>query len=796
MANQDQVLIVEDSRTLLRLYTTVLAQAGYTVLQAASGAAAQSLINTHHPDIVLLDRVLPDCDGNDICTWIKQTPALSSTYVIILSGLKTSEDDRVSGLEAGADDYLVKPVSKRELLARVKVAARLCSALRALAESEASFRTLAENSPDVIIRLDPSGNPLYFNPGIEQILGLPPKAVLEATRDNLNISEEIAAMWYAECQTVTADGQQRHVEFAFPSETGIRYFDTRLVPEFDSSGKVSSILAVSRDFTERVHAEQSIARLAAVVEQAVEAVIITSPQGTVQFVNAAFEQLTGYSDAALVGRNLVDVAPSQDGFYSRFLTAIAGNTSWQGVSYLRRIDGSLREIEATIFLVTGPEHRIVNYVALLHDLTERRRVEREHEVILTIASALRRAETRDEMVPVILNQVCMLFNASAAAFLVMDTRENDMLVELATGGFVSAIGMRFPAAGTLSAQMLIHGHPIIFGEKEDFTRLPWIDSNQDISMLFGIPLIAHNRGLGVLWVGCPGAITTHAQSLLVAIADIAATALHRVALYEELERYAAELEVRVANRTRELENANLQLLTLDQLKSKFVSNVSHELRTPISNLKLYMSLLQRGKPEKRAHYEDMLALSVDRLGQLVEDILNLSRLEIAHYQPRELAATDLNALIRQIVTLHQPQADATGLTLSFDTSGDLPLIDGDYNQLSQLFTNLLVNSLNYTSQGGVKIGTQFLPDQEQICVYIQDTGVGILPEDLPHLFERFYRGNHRQANDIPGTGLGLAIVQEIVDIHGGTINVSSQVDAGTCFEITLPIAQVERPTPE
>src|SRR5690606_34030213 len=124
--------------------------------------------------------------------------------------------------------------------------------------------------------------------------------------------------------------------------------------------------------------------------------------------------------------------------------------------------------------------------------------------------------------------------------------------------------------------------------------------------------------------------------LLEAIADMAANTLHRVARFEELEQYASDLEMRVSSRTREMAEANQQLRELDRLKSKFVSNVSHELRTPISNLKLYMSLLQRGKPEKRAHYEAMLQTSSERLGQLVEDILNLSRLEIAHYQPREI----------------------------------------------------------------------------------------------------------------------------------------------------------------
>lgn len=784
------VLIVEDSITLLRLYSAVLTQAGYQVWEANSGVQAQALLAAHRPHIVLLDRVLPDIDGSEICAWIRSSSAFASTYVIMLSALKTSEDDRLGGLEAGADDYLVKPVGKRELLARVQVAARLCSAQAALAASEAQYRTLAENSPDVILRLDPEGRPIYVNQGIERILGVTPELFWRASRGELGIPDSVADLWYAECRATAAGGEQRHIEFALPTPAGVRHIDARLVPEFDTSGQVTSILAVLRDFTDHVHAEQAIARLAAVVEQAVEAVIITDPQGTIQFVNAACERLTGYAGHDLTGRSVHDIATGRDGFCRQFLEAIAGGAPWSGVSHLHRRDGTLCEIEATLFPIFDAQHAVMNYAALLRDLTEQRRTAREREVILTVASALRRASTRAEMVPVILDQVCLLFNAPAAAFTVIDAHNGEMAVELAHGDFAAATGVRLPVSHTPITQILVQGQPYRAAAGDDSVR-GWVGEQRRVQTLLGVPLIAHNRGLGVLWLGSEHAPTPQTQSLLEAIADISANALYRVALYHELERYAADLEVRVAERTCELENANAQLRTLDQLKTKFVSNVSHELRTPISNLKLYMSLLQRGKPEKRPHYEAMLHLSVERLGQLVEDILNLSRLEIAQHQPRELALTDLNALVGQIVTLHQPQADAAGLALQFDADPTLPLIDGDYNQLSQLVTNLLVNSLHYTRQGSVRVMTRCLSSQDKVLLCIEDTGVGILPEDVPHVFERFYRGNHRQAEDIPGTGLGLAIVREIVEIHHGEIAISSQVDVGTSIQVVLPTAQAE-----
>jgi signal transduction histidine kinase len=309
-------------------------------------------------------------------------------------------------------------------------------------------------------------------------------------------------------------------------------------------------------------------------------------------------------------------------------------------------------------------------------------------------------------------------------------------------------------------------------------------------------MVLPQRSIGVIWIASENVISNHAVRLLEAIADMAANTLHRVAIFDELEQYAADLEMRVSSRTRELAEANQQLRELDRLKSKFVSNVSHELRTPISNLKLYMSLLQRGKQEKRAHYEMMLQSSVERLGQLVEDILNLSRVEIAHYQPRELEPTDFNAIISQIVATHQSQAETAGLRLQFQPQPDLPLIPGDYNQLSQLVTNLLLNSLHYTRQGSINLSTASPNGQEDVVLAVEDTGIGILPEDLPHVFDRFYRGNHRQPNEIPGTGLGLAIVKEIVEIHQGHISVESQVDVGTRVTVSLPVNQDSEAKPK
>ena len=126
------------------------------------------------------------------------------------------------------------------------------------------------------------------------------------------------------------------------------------------------------------------------------------------------------------------------------------------------------------------------------------------------------------------------------------------------------------------------------------------------------------------------------------------------------------------------------------------------------------------------------------------------------------------------------------MQLSFAVADDLPPVRGDIHQLTQVMTNLIVNALNYTPQGWVQVS--MAAADGQIRVAVADSGQGSAPEDLPHIFDRFYRGREARKRDIPGTGLGLAIVKEIVEAHQGVITVDSRVNEGTTFRVDLPIS--------
>jgi signal transduction histidine kinase len=232
-------------------------------------------------------------------------------------------------------------------------------------------------------------------------------------------------------------------------------------------------------------------------------------------------------------------------------------------------------------------------------------------------------------------------------------------------------------------------------------------------------------------------------------------------------RYTADLEAEVAKRTKELAEANEQLKELDRLKSKFVSDVTHELRTPVTNIGLYLKLLER-KPEKLPEYLSILMGQAEWLRTLVKDTLDLSRLDHTR-ETLNLAPVDLNALVQSVTTAHAARAEAQ-------------------NKLIQAVTNLVANALNYTPNGHITVQTTYIAENNMVCCEVKDTGCGIHAEDLPHLFDRFYRGRRDNIAPVPGTGLGLSIVKEIIEAHGGEIKVTSEVGLGSTFTLCLPFS--------
>lgn len=267
-----------------------------------------------------------------------------------------------------------------------------------------------------------------------------------------------------------------------------------------------------------------------------------------------------------------------------------------------------------------------------------------------------------------------------------------------------------------------------------------------------------------------------------------------------LQKINTDLDRRVIERTQELagansqlrqqakilEEANKKLRSLDELKSRFVSDVSHELRTPISNLSIYLEMIEVGTPEENARYLNVLRSETDRLSKLVSDVLDLSRMEMGTTKI-EMKWLDLNQIVEKVVTANHLRAKDKRLEISFMPGRNIPNLWADANQITQVANNIIGNSISYTQRGSIQVSTEYNSSKREICFIVSDTGIGIDDADIPHLFERFYRGKQAGQSTIPGTGLGLAITKEIVERLQGTIEVQSTVGKGSIFKVRFPI---------
>jgi two-component system phosphate regulon sensor histidine kinase PhoR len=214
--------------------------------------------------------------------------------------------------------------------------------------------------------------------------------------------------------------------------------------------------------------------------------------------------------------------------------------------------------------------------------------------------------------------------------------------------------------------------------------------------------------------------------------------------------------------------------------------VAHELRTPLTAIVGHSEILESCDPTDEALWRrsrDFIAAETQRLARLVDDLLALSRLEAS---PPLMRTVNLRTVVEGALSHLFDQAEAAGLTLTLEAPSSLPRVRADPGRLEQALVNLLDNAIKYTPAKGT-VSARLTPEGGYVLVEISDTGPGILPEDLPHLFEPLYRAE--SVRHLPGTGLGLTIVRTILDQHGAPISVHSSSGPGATFTFRLPVAR-------
>jgi len=320
-------------------------------------------------------------------------------------------------------------------------------------------------------------------------------------------------------------------------------------------------------------------------------------------------------------------------------------------------------------------------------------------------------------------------------------------------------------------------------------RDAWIQAGIAIALfcgmieLEGLGVIRHYHvpglapvGLYSNWLYVMATVTAFASTMcLAAFTAISITRLVRVQQRES----TALIE--------QLQQASSRLGELERSKSQYMRRVSHELRSPLAAIQNLLTLVEEGLTGEGSSSErELVGRAVRRTDQalkLVSDLLILARTREAKFAAG-LKRVSLPRAVSEVIGSLQPRADKSGITLAVDCPPDLPPILGDLESLEQLVMNLMSNAIKYTPNGGrVSLGAATQGDS--ITLRVSDTGIGISEEDLPCVFDEFYRGKNAREFDEQGTGLGLSIVKSIADTHGAKIHVDSALGQGTTFVITM-----------
>jgi len=335
-----------------------------------------------------------------------------------------------------------------------------------------------------------------------------------------------------------------------------------------------------------------------------------------------------------------------------------------------------------------------------------------------------------------------------------------------------------PAAGPLYHAFATR-QPLAILSDEDLRRVPPVGAEYRDRTYFRsrrfivAPLIAGDRVIGVASADNKTTrrpITPASVELFTLVSQQLATALEEAQLYAEVERKSAELES--ANRH----------------KSEFLANMSHELRTPLNAIIGFSEVLSERMfgelNEKQADYLKDIHASGQHLLSLINDILDLSKIEAGRME-LEVTEFDLLRAIDNALTLVRERAARRSIALHTTVDERLERVQGDERKIRQVLLNLLSNAIKFTPEGGtIEVGAK--PVNGSVEVSVSDTGVGIAPEDQEAVFEEF-RQVGTVDKKVEGTGLGLALSRKFIELHGGTIWVTSQVGGGSTFTFSVPI---------
>ncbi len=376
MNGTNRILIADDEPAVLEVFSTVLRRAGYEVWEASNGQQCLQMTRERRPDLVLLDVMLPDLNGIEVCRQIKADEALLDIFVVLVSGKAISAADKVSAAETGADDYIVKPVNPDEFLARIRTIVRLHDTTAALRASEQHYRRLVEILPDAVGLMDLQGRLTTANRQAVEMLGYAgPGELLGKSAFDLTPPEEHERM-KADTTITLETGVVRNAEYTMLRKNGSRFpVELSAAASTDADGQSHGIVIVVRDITARRQAEARIRELLHILDQAHDAIIIHDLEGRIHYFNKGAERILGWTADEVRGRRTTDLFFEDTSTFATAQEKLLQAGKWDGELPILTKARQPRIVHSRWTLVHGERDQSAHVVCINTDITESKRAE-------------------------------------------------------------------------------------------------------------------------------------------------------------------------------------------------------------------------------------------------------------------------------------------------------------------------------------------------------------------------------------------------------------------------------------
>ncbi|MCT7970676.1 PAS domain-containing protein [Laspinema olomoucense] len=637
---------------------------------------------------------------------------------------------------------------------------------------EREFKALAENSPDIIARFDPKMRPLYVNRAIYRVTGRSPEQFLSTSNPELTFAGSQSSDCQGAIAQVFATGQEGEIEWDLTDVNGLtRYYQSRLVPEFDRYGAVESVLSLSRDITEyklaKATSERNQERLRLALESA--------KLGLWDYDLGCQEISMSRRCLEIFGLDLLStvikyaqffecVHPEDEDRVNRAIQRAITEQADYDIEYrIIRRDESVRWIAAKGRAFYDDRGTAVGMGGVLLDITERKKAEEERDRLL------KQLEFEQQLLKAVLQQMpagAIVAEAPSGKILLSNKQAQAIWDE------------------AIAEEHNLEDYHLFLGLHPDGRPYQPQEFPMFRAITFGETIIDEEIEIPL----------THGPSQILCVSakpvkNLAGGIVAGVVMFYDIsdrklaERQREELLLREQEARRQAEAAS-------RMKDEFLAIVSHELRSPLNAILGWSRLLRRRKlnPEKMAQALESIERNAEMQTQLIEDLLDISRIirgKIRLY----LRPLQLIPAIEAAINTVRPTAEIKKIKLVTALESEVGLVSADGDRLQQVIWNLLSNAVKFTPEGGlVEICLERV--ENWIQIRIMDTGIGIEPEFLPYMFERFRQADSKTTRSHGGLGLGLAIVRNLVELHGGQIFADSPGPGkGSTFVVQLPCLQ-------